>query len=182
MIFKPTPLSGSYEIEMTPFKDERGWFGRFYCKEEFTSIGHDKEWVQMNHSFTVLKGSLRGMHFQKPPYGEIKMVRCIAGKVFDVIVDLRKDSPTFLKWTAIELSAEKMNLVYIPAGFAHGFQTLENNCELIYFHSEFYRPDAESGLKYDDPAIGIEWPVDVVQISARDRNHSPIDNNFKGIY
>jgi dTDP-4-dehydrorhamnose 3,5-epimerase len=182
MIFKPTPLSGSYEIEMTPFQDERGWFGRFYCKEEFTSIGHDKEWVQMNHSFTVLKGSLRGMHFQKPPYGEIKMVRCIAGKVFDVIVDLRKDSPTFLKWTAIELSAEKMNLVYIPAGFAHGFQTLENNCELIYFHSEFYRPDAESGLKYDDPAIGIEWPVDVVQISARDRNHSPIDNNFKGIY
>jgi dTDP-4-dehydrorhamnose 3,5-epimerase len=181
MIFKPTPLSGSYEIEMTPFQDERGWFGRFYCKEEFASIGHDKEWVQMNHSFTVAKGAVRGMHFQYPPFTEIKMVRCIAGKVYDVMVDLRKDSPAFLKWTAIELSAEKRNMVYIPAGFAHGFQTLEENCELIYLHSEFYNREAESGVKYNDTAIGIKWPLEATQVSERDQAHKLIDSNFKGI-
>jgi dTDP-4-dehydrorhamnose 3,5-epimerase len=181
MKFNQTILAGVYEIEMEPFQDDRGWFGRFFCKKEFASIGHDKEWVQMNHSFTVAKGALRGMHFQKPPYGEIKMVRAVAGKVYDVVVDLRKDSPTFLKWTAIELSAQKKNMVYIPLGCAHGFQTLTENCELIYLHSEFYNPDAESGLKYDDPSIGIRWPMEVVQVSERDQKHEWINGNFKGL-
>lgn len=181
MKFHPTILAGVYEIEMDPMRDDRGWFGRFYCKNEFQSIGHDKEWVQMNHSFTAAKGAIRGMHFQKPPFGEIKMVRCIAGKVLDVVVDLRKNSATYLKWTGIELSAEKKNMIYIPAGCAHGFQTLSENCELIYLHSEFYNPSAESGIRYDDPAIGIEWPLVIAQVSQRDRQHALIDKNFEGI-
>ncbi len=118
MIFKPTPLEGSYEVQLTPFKDERGWFVRTYCKNEFAQIGHTKEWLQMNHSFTLEKGTVRGMHYQVPPFEEIKLVRCIRGTVFDVIIDIRAESPTFLKWYGLELSAENMNMIYIPAGFA----------------------------------------------------------------
>lgn len=181
MIFKPTPLEGSYEIQLTPFKDERGWFMRTYCKNEFAQIGHDKEWVQMNHSFTIEKGTIRGMHYQVPPFEEIKLVRCIRGTAFDVIIDIKKGSPTFLKWYGIELSAENANMIYIPAGFAHGFQALTKECELLYCHSEFYTPGSESGLRYDDPALNIKWPVPVRQISARDRDHQLITENFKGI-
>jgi dTDP-4-dehydrorhamnose 3,5-epimerase len=175
MKFKPTIIAGVYEIEMEPFTDKRGWFGRFYCKNEFAEIGHDKEWVQMNHSFTKEKGALRGMHFQKAPYAEIKMVRCISGCVYDVVVDLRKDSETFLKWVGVELSAAKKNMIYIPVGCAHGFQTLSANCELIYLHSDFYNSSAESGVKYDDPAIGIKWPLEVQQVSERDQKHELIN-------
>jgi dTDP-4-dehydrorhamnose 3,5-epimerase len=181
MIFKPTPLKGSYEIQLTPFKDERGWFMRTYCKNEFAQIGHTKEWLQMNHSFTLLKGAVRGMHYQLPPFREIKLVRCTRGTVFDVIIDIRRDSPTFLKWYGIELSAGKMNMVYIPEGFAHGFQTLTEECELVYSHSEFYVPGSEGGLKYDDPVLNIEWPIAVTQVSERDNNHRAITENFKGI-
>jgi dTDP-4-dehydrorhamnose 3,5-epimerase len=175
MKFKPTIIAGVYEIEMEPFTDKRGWFGRFYCKNEFAEIGHDKEWVQMNHSFTKEKGALRGTHFQKAPYAEIKMVRCISGCVYDVVVDLRKDSETFLKWVGVELSAAKKNMIYIPVGCAHGFQTLSANCELIYLHSDFYNSSAESGVKYDDPAIGIKWPLEVQQVSERDQKHELIN-------
>jgi dTDP-4-dehydrorhamnose 3,5-epimerase len=181
MIFTPTPLKGSYMIQLTPFKDERGWFARTYCKNEFKEIGHDSEWVQMNHSFTVKKGTIRGMHYQVPPYSEIKMVRCIRGKVFDVIVDIRNDSPTFLKWFGVELSASAMNMIYIPRGFAHGFQTLTDDCELIYHHSELYVTNAENGIKYNDPAIGINWPLEADMISERDLNHPALLKNFKGI-
>lgn len=171
MIFAPTPLNGSYIITLSPKGDKRGWFMRSFCKKEFEAIEHTKEWVQMNHSFTAAKGAIRGMHFQMAPYGEIKMVRCIVGAVFDVIVDLRKDSPTYLKWFGIELSAENKKCLYIPEGFAHGFQTLTDNTELLYHHSEFYEPGYESGILYNDPKINIQWPLPVTEISERDKSH-----------
>lgn len=181
MIFNETYLKGSYSIELNPFEDQRGWFARFYCKKEFREIGHQKEWVQLNHSFTANGGTIRGMHFQFPPFNEIKMVRCTGGKVFDVIVDLRKNSPTFLKWFGIELSAENKRMLYIPGGFAHGFQSLAPNCELIYHHTEFYTPEAEGGIRHDDPALQIQWPLQVGLVSEKDANHPYIDKNFKGL-
>jgi dTDP-4-dehydrorhamnose 3,5-epimerase len=179
MIFSATTLPGSYVIELAPVGDQRGWFARTYCKKEFAQIEHQKEWVQMNHSFTALKGTLRGMHYQKPPFGEIKMVRCIAGAVYDVIVDLRKDSATYLKWFGTELSAANKKMIYIPEGFAHGFQTLSDDVELIYHHTQYYTPGAEGGIVYDDATIGIQWPLPLTEISERDRFHPLIDSNFK---
>jgi len=180
MKFDPTLLKGSYLIELSPIADERGWFARTYCRDTFKKeIGHDKEWVQMNHSFTVNKGAVRGMHFQVSPYEEIKMVRCIAGAVFDVIVDLRTDSDTFLKWFGAELSAENKRMMYIPEGFAHGFQTLSENAELVYNHTQNYQPSAERGLLYNDPALNIEWPLAVTDVSQRDKNHPLIRSDFK---
>lgn len=181
MTFTPTPLTGSYIIDLTPFADNRGWFARTYCKNEFEQIGHTSEWVQINHSYTVQKGTLRGMHYQLPPFSEIKMVRCIAGSVFDVIVDLRKDSSTFLHWFGAELSAANKRMMYIPEGFAHGFQTLENDSELIYHHSAFYTPSAEQGLRFDDTRINIQWPVSVPVLSERDKQHPALDDSFAGI-
>lgn len=181
MKFHSTPLKGNYIIEPEPYRDERGWFARYYCKNEFSEIGHTGEWVQMNHSFTSQKGALRGMHFQLEPYREIKLVRCISGTVFDVIVDLRKNSDTFLQWYGTELSAANQKMMYIPEGFAHGFQCLENNCELLYHHSAFYMPGKESGIRYNDPSINIQWPLDVTVISEKDKNHSLIGKDFKGL-
>jgi len=181
MTFTETLLKGSYTIELNTFTDDRGWFARTYCKNEFAAIGHTAEWVQMNHSFTKDKAALRGMHYQLPPFSEIKMVRCIAGAVFDVIIDLRKGSPTFLQWFGVELSAKNRKMIYIPAGFAHGFQTLQNDCELIYHHSQFYTPGAEGGIKFNDPAINISWPLPVTNISERDNQHPLLDENFKGL-
>jgi dTDP-4-dehydrorhamnose 3,5-epimerase len=181
MIFAPTGLAGSYVVSLTPYQDERGWFARFYCKTEFAAIGHQKEWVQMNHSFTRDKGALRGMHYQLPPFREIKMVRCIAGSVYDVIVDLRRDSASFLQFFGAELSAQNKQMMYIPEGFAHGFQVLSENAELIYLHSEFYTKGAEGGLRYDDPALQITWPLPVTVISERDATHPFLNDNFKGI-
>ena len=181
MIFNPTFLAGSFIIEPSVLMDDRGWFARFYCKNDFKEIGHDKEWVQLNHSATDKKGAIRGMHFQKEPFREIKMVKCIAGAVYDVIIDLRRDSSTFLKWFGTELSAKNKKMFYIPEGFAHGFQCLEDNCELIYHHSEFYAPAAEAGIKYDDPMIQIDWPQAITVLSPRDESHPYLDQNFKGI-
>ena len=182
MIFSPTPLKGSYLIEPEPFRDERGWFARFYCKDEFSkAIGHTGEWLQLNHSFTKNKGALRGLHFQRAPFREIKLVRCIAGAVYDVLVDLRPGSETFLEYFGAELSAANRKMMYIPEGFAHGFQCLTDDCELIYHHTELYTPGAEGGIRYDDWAIGISWPLPVTDISARDVGHPYLDENFKGI-
>lgn len=181
MTFTETALKGSYIISLTPFNDDRGWFARTYCKNEFAAIGHHKEWVQMNHSFTKEKGTVRGMHFQHQPFSEIKMVRCISGAVLDVIVDIRKDSPTFLQHVSVELSAANKKMMYIPEGFAHGFQTLEDNTELIYHHSEFYKPGVEGGLKYNDPLFNIQWPLPIINLSERDNTHPLLDENFKGI-
>lgn len=182
MIFEQTILQGNYIVHPEPKGDERGWFMRTYCKELFKNIGHEKEWVQMNHSYSANKGVVRGLHFQQPPFAEIKLVRCVRGRVFDVAVDLRTSSPTFLKWVGVELSADNKNMMYIPEGFAHGFQTLSEDAELVYLHSEYYRPQAEGGLLYNDPAIGISWPETVTQVSERDRSFSVITENYKSSF
>lgn len=181
MTFTETFLKGCYVIELQPLNDERGWFVRTYCKDEFSKIGHNKQWVQLNHSYTKLKGSVRGMHYQLPPFREIKLVRCIAGSVYDVVVDVRKDSPTFLKYFGVELSSENKKMIYIPEGFAHGFQALTDNCELIYHHTEMYKPGVEGGLKYDDAILKINWPLPVTALSQRDKTHAALNKNFKGI-
>jgi dTDP-4-dehydrorhamnose 3,5-epimerase len=181
MKFVPASLKGVYVIDLEPFADSRGWFARTYCSNEFASIGHDKEWVQLNHSFTRNKGAVRGMHYQLPPFREIKLVRCIAGAVWDVVIDIRKDSATFLQWTALELSAANKKMIYIPEGFAHGFQALTDDCELIYHHSNFYTPGAEGGIRYDDPTVAISWPLPLTDISDRDSQHPLLNESFKGI-
>jgi dTDP-4-dehydrorhamnose 3,5-epimerase len=181
MKFAETVLRGSFIVDPQPFSDERGWFARTFCKREFEQIGHHKEWVQLNHSVTYKKGSIRGMHFQYPPHNEIKMVRCIAGSIFDVIIDLRSDSPTFLQWFGTELSAVNKKMLYIAEGFAHGFQTLTDNCELIYHHTSFYTPGAEGGIRYDDKRISIGWKFPMTEISDRDKNHLFLDESFTGI-
>jgi dTDP-4-dehydrorhamnose 3,5-epimerase len=181
MKFLPLPLKDAFVIEPDVYEDERGRFFRFYCEDEFRQIGHVKNWKQLNHSFTKKKGTIRGMHYQLPPHAEVKMVKCIAGIVFDVVIDLRKNSPGFMQWTGVELSAESRKMIYIPEGFAHGFQTLSDNCELIYHHSAVYKKDAESGIRWDDPAINIHWPLAPVQISERDQQHAFVTSNFSGI-
>lgn len=182
MKFEEMILKGSYLIDLNLLQDSRGWFSRTYSKDIFANeIGFNNEWVQMNHSFTKEKGAIRGMHFQLRPFTEIKLIRCIAGEVFDVIVDLRKDSPTFLQWFGTRLSKENKKMIYIPGGFAHGFQTLSADAELIYNHSEFYNPEAESGISYNDPAINIKWPIEVTEISGRDKTHELIGPNFKAL-
>ena len=181
MIFEETPLLGAYLIQLTPFTDDRGWFARTFCKHEFAQIGHHKEWVQLNHSVSNKMGTLRGMHFQIPPFSEIKMVRCIVGTVWDVIVDIRENSNTFLKWYGVELSAENRKMIYIPEGFAHGFQTMTDDCQLIYHHSNFYTPGVESGLRFDDGLIDIQWQLPITEISERDKNHPYITKQFSGI-
>ena len=182
MTFAETILKGSFVIDLKTLQDDRGWFMRTYSKDEFEkNIGFEKEWVQMNQSFTSKKGSIRGMHFQLKPFSEIKLVRCIAGEVFDVIIDLRESSATYLKWFGINLSSVNKKMIYIPEGFAHGFQSLSENAELVYQHSAYYKPEAESGLKYNDPAIGINWPLEATEISERDKNHLLIDSTFKAL-
>ena len=181
MIFTPTPLAGSYTIALEPFEDQRGWFARYYDEKLFEQIGHRLPWVQMNHSVSYKKGTLRGLHFQHPPLAETKLLRCISGWVYDVIVDLRKESPTFLQWYGITLSAVNRNMVYVPNGFAHGFQALEDDCELLYHHTAYYTPEAESGIRYNDPLINISWPLRIGELSDRDASHSFLNESFKGI-
>lgn len=179
MTFTPTSLQGNFLITLNRIGDERGWFMRTYNKDDFAQIGLDPEWLQMNHSFTAEKGTVRGMHFQNPPFAEIKLVRCVRGKVWDVAVDLRKSSSTYLKWFAAELSPENNQMMYIPEGFAHGFQALEDNSELVYMHSQVYTPGAEGGLRYDDPLLNIQWPLAPKNISERDRSHPLITDQYK---
>jgi len=182
MTFTRIQLEGAYIIGLEPFTDDRGWFARFFDKKEFgEKIGFARDWVQLNHSVSYARGTVRGMHFQHPPYREIKMVRCLAGAVYDVIIDLRQNSPTFLQWTGVELSSTNNRMLYIPEGFAHGFQTLEDNSALMYHHSEYYTPGAEGGFRYDDPIFSIGWPLPVTSLSARDAGHPAVDKNFKGI-
>jgi dTDP-4-dehydrorhamnose 3,5-epimerase len=176
-----THLKGAYVIELEPFRDERGFFARTYCKNEFSAIGHQKEFVQFNHSMTAFKGTIRGMHYQVPPSAETKLIRCIRGKVFDVIIDIREDSPTFLQHLQITLSQENLKMIYVPEGFAHGFQTIADNSEMIYHHTAYYNPANERGLRYNDPAFGITWPLDPVNVTEKDRNYPLVNHKFKGI-
>lgn len=168
MIFTRLALRGAYRVDLERRQDERGFFARLFCAREFAEQGLDFRPVQVNDSFSVRRGTVRGLHFQRPPMAEAKLVRCVTGAVFDVIVDLRAQSETFGHWTALTLDAAERSMIYIPPGFAHGFQTLKPNTELLYFHSEFYAPGHEGGLAHDDPALSIPWPLPVAALSARD--------------
>lgn len=168
MNFIPGQFEGVWIIEPEPRQDERGFFARTYCEREFAGRGLNTRWPQNNHTLTKGRGSLRGMHWQAEPKPEIKLVRCLAGRVLDVVMDVCPGSPTFGRWQAVELSAQNMRALYIPGGFAHGFQCLEDACELFYLMSEFYHPDLARGVRWDDPLAGIIWPLPVINLSARD--------------
>jgi len=181
MKFKKMALNGAYVVTLEPFLDTRGMFVRLFCKNELKAIGHYNEIVQINHSLTKKKGSVRGMHYQLSPNSEIKMVRCIRGSVFDVIIDLRKGSPTFLEWHGEVISAENMKMMYIPEGFAHGFQTLEDDSELIYLHTAYYDHDSERSINFLDPVINIKWPVEIKDMSEKDKSVPLLSKGFRGV-
>lgn len=170
MIFKPLFLDGAFEVLLEPRGDERGFFSRFYCDEEFASHGLNTHWAQMNLSYSRGAGTLRGLHFQRGTAAEVKLVRCLRGRVYDVIVDLREGSDSFGHHVGIELDAERRNSIYIPEGFAHGFQTLEDEVELQYLHSQPYSLDKEGGVHLKDPHLAINWPLPPAQMSERDKN------------
>lgn len=180
MQFKELPVSGAYLIELDPFRDNRGQFSRLFCQNELREIGHQNHAVQINHSVNYATGALRGMHFQHSPMAEIKMIKCIRGAVFDVIVDLRSDSPTLLNWHAVELNERNHTMIYIPKGCAHGFQTLEPNSELLYFHSQFYSTEHEGAIHHNDPLVNIRWPLPVSEISEKDAKHPFLEKSFSG--
>ncbi len=169
MIFTETKLQGAYEIDLDVRKDDRGFFARSFCQQEFATHGLRTVIAQSNVSFNAKKGTLRGMHFQVAPKAEAKLVRCTRGALYDVIIDLRPGSQTYCAWTAVELTAENGRMLYIPEGFAHGFQTFENNTEVFYQMFEFYSPEHASGVRWDDPAFGISWPLPHPLISDKDR-------------
>lgn len=171
MRFTELPLAGAYLIEVEPRGDERGFFARVFCAREFAAHGLSTDWSQSNTSFSAQMGTVRGMHFQRPPHGEVKLVRCTSGAIFDAIVDMRAGSPTYGRWYGVRLDAESRNMLYVPVGFAHGFQTLCEKTEVHYMVSSFYVPEAEGGLRHDDPEIGIDWPEAVTVMSDRDRHH-----------
>jgi dTDP-4-dehydrorhamnose 3,5-epimerase len=177
----PTPIASLLVVERLPRGDERGFFSRFFCAEELAGAGFRQPVAQINHTLTRRRGSVRGMHFQFPPHAEDKFVSCLKGEIFDVAVDLRVSSNTFLRWHGEKLSADNARSLMIPKGFAHGFQTLTDDCELIYLHSHPYAPDAESGFNVRDPALGIEWPLPITDMSARDARHPILTPAFKGI-
>lgn len=176
-----TSLADLFIVETTPHTDNRGQFARLYCENELNSLIGVRKIVQINHSHTKSVGTVRGMHYQLPPYGEMKIVSCLKGRVLDVAVDLKQGSPTFLQWHAEELSVTNNRVMVIPEGFAHGFQVLEPDSELLYLHTAIYTPGAEGGVKFDDPMLGIAWPLKPTGISNRDASYESIDNNFKGI-
>jgi dTDP-4-dehydrorhamnose 3,5-epimerase len=178
--FHPTSLSGLTVVERTRLEDSRGFLSRFFCLETMAAIGM-KPIQQINHTLTKKAGAVRGMHFQHPPSAEIKIVSCLKGRVLDVAVDLRAGSPTLLQWFAVELSDENKKSLFIPEGFAHGFQTLTEDCELLYLHTADYSPQHESALNPLDPRLSIEWPLAVTEISARDQSHPMLDSGFRGI-
>lgn len=169
MRFTPLPIPGAFIIDMEPHVDHRGTFARAWCAREFAAHGIDTRIVQVNTSFNHRRGTLRGMHYQIAPHGEPKTIRCTRGAVFDVLVDLRPDSPTYLRWHGEELTAENRRTLHIPALCAHGFLTLADDSELLYFAGGWHAPAAARGVRHDDPGIGIEWPIPVVAISDQDR-------------
>jgi dTDP-4-dehydrorhamnose 3,5-epimerase len=169
MRFVPTPLDGAFVVELERHEDERGFFARTWAEEELAAHGLAARIVQCSISRNTHAGTVRGMHFQTHPHWEVKLVRCTAGAVYDVIVDLRRDSPTHARWFAAELDAERGNALYIPKGLAHGFQTLADGAEVLYMMGDPYVPGAATGVRYDDPAFGIEWPLPVRTINERDR-------------
>jgi dTDP-4-dehydrorhamnose 3,5-epimerase len=169
VIFTETALPGAFIIEPELREDERGFFARAWCREEFEAHGLDPRLVQVNLSWNHSAGTLRGMHYQRAPHGEAKLVRCTRGRIWDAIVDLRPASPAFGRWVGVELSARNRAMLYVPEGFAHGYLTLEDDTEVLYQVSEFYTPGAEGGVRHDDAAFAIAWPVPITVISDKDR-------------
>jgi dTDP-4-dehydrorhamnose 3,5-epimerase len=170
LIFKETMLSGAYVIEPEKINDQRGYFTRVWCKRELQQYGLESELAQSNVGFSYRKGTVRGLHFQKAPHREVKIVRCTRGALLDVIVDLRPESPTYKQWFGIELSDENSKMVYVPEGFAQGYMTLADNTEMNYHTSQFYSPEAAFGVRYDDPVLAIQWPLVATLVSEQDRN------------
>lgn len=182
MTFHTTPLTDLIRVESARVEDERGQFSRVFCASDFAPIRPDLRWAQINLSRTYAKGTVRGMHFQYPPAAEAKLIRCVRGRVFDVAVDLRAGSPTFLHWHGIELDEGLTTEVFIPEGFAHGFQALTDDAQLLYLHSAAWDREKEGGLRYDDPALAIAWPLPVIKVSGKDQQ-LPLarESRFPGI-
>ncbi|QIK39181.1 dTDP-4-keto-6-deoxy-D-glucose epimerase [Caldichromatium japonicum] len=178
---QPTSIDGVVVIERQPIEDQRGWFDRLFCALELEPITGGKPIVQVNRSLTRRRGTVRGLHFQYPPHAEIKIVTCLQGEIFDVAVDLRAGSPSFLGWHAMRLSGENRRMLVIPEGCAHGFQTLSDDCELLYLHTSAYAPAAEGGFHPADPRLAIPWPLPLGDLSDRDRTLPYIDQGFGGV-
>lgn len=174
-------IEGVFLIESASIEDRRGLFSRLFCAQELQEILTFRTIVQVNHSMTHSVGAVRGLHFQNPPHAEMKIVRCLSGRVFDVAVDLRQGSSTFMKWTGVELTSENRFAFVIPEGCAHGFQVLEEDSELLYLHTAFYTPDAEGAVRFDDPRIGISWPLEPTDLSTRDLAHPYVKEDFGGV-
>jgi dTDP-4-dehydrorhamnose 3,5-epimerase len=181
MKLNATAIDGLYVAETEKRADHRGAFARLFCMNDLAAAVGGRQIVQINHSHTAAVGALRGLHFQHPPHAEMKMVRCLKGRVWDVAVDIRKNSPTYLQYHAVELTPDNARMMVIPEGFAHGFQVLAPESELLYLHTAFYHPAAEGGLRYDDPALAIDWPLPVSDISDRDKGHALIAEGFDGV-
>lgn len=171
MVFTETRLKGAFIIDIEPREDERGFFTRSWCADEFEKHNLNPRLSQCNISFNNKRGTLRGMHYQVPPFAEAKLVRCTMGAIYDVIIDLRLDSGTFKRWFSVELTAENRRGVYAPEGFAHGFQTLADDSEVFYQMSEFYHPECSRGIRWDDPAFGMTWPIETLVISENDKKY-----------
>ncbi len=179
--FLPTPLHGLVIVDRRPVADARGFLSRVYCADAMRAAGMMKSIAQINHTMTRRAGTVRGLHFQRPPHAEMKLVTCVRGEVFDVAVDVRQNSATYLRWHAERLSAENQRSLLIPEGFAHGFQAMTSDCELLYLHTADYRRDAEAGLSATDPRIAISWPLDIAEMSERDRSHPVANADFRGV-
>ncbi len=178
MKFIKTPLNDAYVIELEKRGDERGFFARYFCVNEYAKIGLDNKIVQINNSLSAEKGTLRGMHYQIPPKSETKIVRCIKGALYDFILDMRKDSSTFGQSFGIELSAENRTMLYVPKGFAHGFLSLEDNTEALYLVTEFYSPEHERGIRWNDPKFNVQLPFEPKIISDKDKNHPDFNEDY----
>jgi dTDP-4-dehydrorhamnose 3,5-epimerase len=178
MIFNKTELEDAYIIELQEFNDERGFFARAFCEKEFKDHGIDFRVVQANTSYSSKKHTLRGMHYQEKPHQEAKLIKCTKGAIYDVIIDMRPDSPTFKKWAGVELTEQNRKMIYVPEGFAHGFLTLEDDTEVYYPVTESYTPGAEKGIRWDDPAFNIDWPAKAAIISAKDKSWPLFDKSL----
>lgn len=176
-----TPIAGLHVLQRKPIGDRRGYLERLYCANELEALVPNRQILQVNHTFTANRGTVRGLHFQHPPHAETKFVHCLRGRVFDVAVDLRRGSPTFLQWHAEVLEAGNHKTFVIPEGFAHGFQTLSDDCEMLYFHTATYRPEVEGGLNAQDPRIAVSWPMPVSGLSPRDAAHPMLEEEFMGV-
>jgi len=176
-----TPLAELMLVDTVPTKDIRGSFVRIFCESECASLRPNLQWAQINLSCTSQRGTIRGMHFQYPPAAEAKLIRCLQGRVFDVAVDLRAGSPTFMRWHGVELNDDNSIQIFIPEGFAHGFQALTNDVKLIYLHTNAWNHTYESGVRYNDPALAIKWPLPVTQVSDKDRVLPLLSETFAGI-